>query len=302
MLSIIFAIGFSLTGPTPHTVIPSTFQDGRVFAMPLVADSMRRMVLWLDTDGSGFIRSGVVNQLHLQTATLPSGPGAYLPRFDTPDFPAISDNHGALPVLPDADATSPVYGGIDGQLGASWFADRIWLIDYVGQQLWLDHATPAYRSADAVPLTFDRAHRVPRIDVSVDGKAFAATLDTAATVVLSEKAAAFLGPAALGASLLGAPARIRATSFIRASIAAQWHAAHPQWQYLREGGVDRGVSLIRVPEVRVARVVFHNVWFSTRPGDDVFAGDPVDMKLGPTAYGTCRVLLDYVHDISAFQC
>ena len=72
--------------------------------------------------------------------------------------------------------------------------------------------------------------------------------------------------------------------------------------YVANAGVERGVSLIRVPEVRADRVVFHNVWFSTRPNDDVFHGDAVDAKLGPTAFGDCAVMLDYVHDLAGFQC
>ncbi|MGZ3540820.1 MAG: hypothetical protein ACXVAF_06465 [Vulcanimicrobiaceae bacterium] len=33
----------------------------RVFAVPAVANSLRRLHLWIDSDGSGFIRSDVVD-------------------------------------------------------------------------------------------------------------------------------------------------------------------------------------------------------------------------------------------------
>jgi hypothetical protein len=293
-MTIIFAIAFSLTTGVPHTVVPSTFVAGRVFATPLVSNSLRRMVLWLDTDGAGFIRSKAVSELRLQTTTIKGKAAAYLPRFDTLEFPSISADRGALPVLDEADVgNKPMYSEIDGQLGASGFVDRIWTIDYVNHQVWLDHAAPSYHSADAVPLIYDSTHRYPRVQLSIDGATYLGALDTAATIALSEKGASFVGD--------GLP-QVRATSFVRRSTVAGWHAAHPEWAYLAEAGIGPGVSLIRVPEVRANRVVFHNVWFTARANDDVFAGKSVDVELGPTAYGRCSVLLDYVHDVSAFQC
>ncbi len=82
----------------------------------------------------------------------------------------------------------------------------------------------------------------------------------------------------------------------------QWHAAHPDWTYIADAAYSPGISLIRIPEVHADRVTFRNVWFSTRPGDDVFQGDTVDAKLGPTAFGKCAVTIDYVHDTAGFEC
>jgi hypothetical protein len=60
--------------------------------------------------------------------------------------------------------------------------------------------------------------------------------------------------------------------------------------------------MIRVPAVSAGGVAFRDVWFSTRPNDDVFQGDTVDVKLGPSAFGNCAVTIDYVHEFAGFEC
>jgi len=286
-------VAFSLTAAIPRTELPSTFSGGRLFAMPRIADSLRRMTLWVDSDGSGFIRQSAVTSLRLQTVAGSARALAYLPRFDDP-LPPISENHGALPILDDATVTAdPIFGSVDGQLGASWLADRMWTIDYVSHHLWLDHATPSYHSADVVPLNFDRTHHFPRIDISIAGVTYRASLDTGASVALNRSAAA---------AVSNGPPAVVATSFLPRATLQRWHQAHPSWQYIGDAGATAGVSMILVPRVRANRVTFDNVWFSTRPNDDVFQGEEVQAKLGASAFGRCAVLLDYVHDISAFQC
>jgi hypothetical protein len=95
---------------------------------------------------------------------------------------------------------------------------------------------------------------------------------------------------------------VRATSFAPKNIVERWHAAHPDWQYIAEAGAVRGFALINVPQDEAAHVTFQNVWFSTRPQDDVFADDPVDVRIGPSAFDSCIVTLDYVHGDAVFSC
>jgi hypothetical protein len=271
--------------------LPATFVGGRLFVMPRLADSNRRLALWVDSDGSGFLRSGVVSKLALQTTASHT---AYLPNIDERAFPPVTGNHGALPILDDAQvAGDPIFDGIDGQLGWSWLNDRIWTIDYAGHHLYQDYSAPPYRAADRVPLAFDRDRRFPEMDVVIDGKTYRTALDTAASVALSQAAMRTLDD--------GLP-QVRAASFVPQRTLAAWHATHPEWPYLADAGATKGVSMIRVPEVRAARVAFRNVWFSTRPNDDVFEGDAVDLKVGPTAFGDCAVTIDYVHASAGFAC
>jgi len=295
----LLALAFSLSAAmVPHTELPSAFDGDRAFVMPRVADSRRRLVLWVDTDGNGFLRSNAVGELHLQTVTIldkgQTTPAAYLPSLDERGFPPVTGNHGALPILGGANvANDPIFAGIDGQLGWSWLSDRIWTIDYVGHHIYLDHTAPPYRAADRVALSFDRDHRYPALDVAIDGKTYHAALDTAASIALSSRVSSSLND--------GLPP-VRAASFIPRRTLDAWHASHPEWTYVADAGTAKGVSLIRVPEVRANRVTFHDVWFSTRPDDDVFRGDTVDLKLGPSAFARCAFTIDYVHDASAFEC
>lgn len=288
LLAVAFSFG---VGAVPHRELPATFIAGRAFVMPRVAESRRRLALWLDSGGDGLLRSTTVSQLHLETTPQHT---AYLPKLDETGFPAIAANHGALPILDDAKvADDPIFSGVDGQLGWTWLADRIWSIDYVGHHLYQDFSAPSYPSRDRVPLQFDAAGRYPDLQIEIAGTSYRAVLDTAASVALS--------PQTLQRMSDGVPA-VRATSFIPKRTLEAWHAAHPQWPYIGDAGIAKGVSMIEVPQVRADRVVFSNVWFSTRPNDDVFAGESVDAKLGPSAYGHCAVTIDYVHAEAGFEC
>jgi hypothetical protein len=284
------AFGFA-AAIVPHTELPSKFSGDRLFVAPRVANSTRRLTLWVDTDGDGFLRSGVVEQLHVKKGWMRT---AFLPPLDEPAFPPVTGNNGALAILNDAEvANDPIFAGLDGQLGWSWLSGRIWTIDYPGRHFYWDHTAPAYSAAARVPLGFPRGHRFPSLGVVIDGKNYNAALDTAATVDLSQRTLAKLND--------GIPP-VRATSFIPHRTLEAWHAAHSDWTYVEDAGASPGVALIRVPEVHAARVTFRNVWFSTRSNDDVFRGEQVDMKLGPTAYHNCTVTVDYVHDAAGFEC
>lgn len=288
----LLALAFGFAAATaPHVELPSTFSGNRLFVMPRAAQSLRRLALWVDTDGSGFLRSSTVQTLHLQTGATRT---AYLPRLDETAFPPVTGNRGALPVLDDSGVVNdPIFSGVDGQLGWTWLGNRIWTIDYAGHHLYWDRTAPNYPGSSRVPLVFDRQHRYPAMDIVIDGKTYRAALDTAASVALSQRTVARLND--------GMP-QVRAASFIPLRTLQSWHTAHPEWEYIPDAGYSSGISMIRVPVVQAARVTFRNVWFSTRPGDDVFQGEAVDAKLGPTAFRDCAVTIDYVHDAAGFEC
>ncbi|MGZ3518750.1 MAG: hypothetical protein ACXVAM_16520 [Vulcanimicrobiaceae bacterium] len=209
-----------------------------------------------------------------------------------PSFPPVKLDGGRLPILDAGQVRNdPIFAGVDGQLGGSRLSDRICTIDYVAHRLWLDSTAPAAAPADIVPLAFDREHRYPSLEIQIDGQQLHASLDTAATVALSETAMR---------TLADELPNVRATSFVPRPTLSLWHNKHPDWPYIADGGATPGIAPIRVPEVRASRVVFNNVWLSTRPGDDVFAGETIDAKLGPTAFGDRVVTIDYVRDDAVF--
>jgi hypothetical protein len=124
----------------------------------------------------------------------------------------------------------------------------------------------------------------PSVDVTIGGtERVAMSFDTAATVVLAL-------PIAKG--LNDGWGAVRATSFVTHAAMRSWHAGHPSWQFIAGAGGD-GIDLLRVPSVSIGTYRTRDVWFSTRPSDDVFEGDGVVGKIGPTAFFRTRVTLNY---------
>ena len=279
-------------------LLPAQFESGRAFAVPVSAVAHDRLVLWIDSDGSGFLTQAAVRRLRLATRAKmygPHGTFARLPAFERSAWiPKPRAFAGDLRVIAP-DASDPIFAGLDGQLGASWLQDRIWLFDYPAGQLQLLSFLPQHPDSMVIRLLFehdDRGRKIdgreyPALNLVVDGRSLRAAFDTAATVALRP---------AVAASLRDGWADVRATSFVTQALAARWHAAHPGWRFVHEASVAQGVDLINVPEVDAGPVRFRNVWFSTRPGDDVFEGEAVSVKLGPSAFGKERVILDYIDE------
>jgi hypothetical protein len=115
----LLALAFSFTASSvPHTELPSFFSGNRALVMPRVVNSTRRLVLWVDSDGSGFLRSKLVDELHLQKSTITVRGQvmqvAYLPPLEENGFPPVTGNHGALPILNDTEvANDPIFNGLD---------------------------------------------------------------------------------------------------------------------------------------------------------------------------------------------
>jgi hypothetical protein len=85
-----------------------------------------------------------------------------------------------------------------------------------------------------------------------------------------------------------------AASFIRHAAFERLRASHPQWRVERNVAVTAGIDQITVPRLHVGTTEFAEVAFTTRPGDDVFEGEPdLDGKLGSNAFQRSLVLIDY---------
>jgi hypothetical protein len=185
--------------------------------------------------------------------------------------------------------TSPLFADIDGQVGAAFFQGRSWSVDYRAGTIAQLSQLPR-PSGRVVALQFPKTNgRVadggwyPSIAVSVGGEGIRMSLDTGAAIALNER----------GIARLGSGPVIRATSFIPNATAVRWHAAHPDWPYVHDAGVEPGVNLIRAAGVSLGGVQLGPVWFSTRSNDDVFSGETVGGKLGGSAFAGKGIVLDY---------
>jgi hypothetical protein len=121
------------------------------------------------------------------------------------------------------------------------------------------------------------------VQVGIAGTGYAMNFDTAATIALNEQTLT---------ALHDGWAPVRATSFLRSDVMKRLHETHPRWPYVARAGAD-GIAMLRVPRVTIGTFIAQNVWFSTRPGDDVFEGETVAGKIGPTAFSQSSVTLDY---------
>ena len=284
--------------------IPSLFVQQRAFATPVAAADHDTLRFWLDSDGSGFIFDDVARKYGtLSDSEKSAHARSRLPLFtSSTSIPPLLANGGTLGVLSRSDVSGdPIFAGLVGQLGASWLQKRVWTFDYERSRLlWRCNGTePMHQADEEIALSFqtDASGRLmdglqyPQLTVSVDGVSYLASLDTAATVALSQS----------GLLALPKGGAVRATSFVTHALASRWHAAHPRWHYLQQAGQTRGIAAIRVPAIEAGPVRFHDVWFTTRPGDDVFEGEKEGVKLGPSAFGCCVLTIDYPRRRVIFQ-
>jgi hypothetical protein len=285
-------------------VIPAVLEGGRFFAVPRVAADGAVMKLWLDTAGDGFVFSESVARWGLPTFTdraKTTRRWTRLPAFvANASIPMPLGREGRLVVFTrDADdRKDPILAGFDGQLGASWFQDRVWTFDYRTPAVLLRDAIAGADGA-RVPLHFttgtdgQRVDHVPLLNAVVDGEIRTMSFDTAATVALNERARTRLAD--------GLPA-VRAISFIRRAVLDALRAAHPDWPAVDDVSVQPRMAAIRVPSVRIETVELGPVWFTTRPDDDVFDGEPnLVGKLGANAFVKRVVSVDYPRALLAVR-
>jgi hypothetical protein len=260
-------------GSLPGEVdLPALFTGGRPF-LTLTPPDGSRATAWLDTAGSGFITRAFATRAGLAV----TNGRAALPKFAEPVPPVGGD--GMLPVI-DPDPGDKILAGVDIQLGVSWFAGRVWTIDYRNEQI-MWHPDGHSITADAinpVPLHFP-APGYASLPVVVDGKLVEMFLDTAASVV-------------------GSTGTVYATSFITQAQFAAWHSAHVEWPVKH---IAQGVDQIEVPGVHILTIGLGDVSFTTRLGDDVFSGEHLPGKLGSNAWAFHVLMLDYKRGMAAFE-
>lgn len=252
--------------------LPALFQGGRPF-LTLTPPDGSRAIAWLDTDGSGFVTRAFAARNGLAV----TNGRAALPKFAEPLPPVGGD--GMLPVI-DPDPSDKILAGVDIQLGSSWFARRVWTIDYRNEEvMW--HPDGHSITADAInPVNLHfPSPGYPSLPVVVDGKLVEMMLDTAASVV-------------------GSTGNVYATSFITQAQFATWHSAHPEWAVKH---ISPGIDQIEVPGLHILTIGLGDVSFSTRPGDDVFSGEHIAGKLGSNAWAFHVLMIDYIRGMAAFE-
>ncbi len=281
--------------------IPARFIANRIYAAPVTARG-DTLLLYLDTGGgANMVYPRTLVRLGIRADWVHQGKD--------------SVQLVALPPL-RAEASIPMPGPIlvvapegaidgDGFLGRTWFADRIWRLDYLGHTLALLGAGTTEASPHRVPLGFQvdsagrRTTHFARIRVAIDGDSLDLLFDTGATISLTDA-----GWAALRGD--GEP-RERGTSFIAQTVFERWRQRHPDWRVVEHADQVLDMPMILVPQVRVGGYAAGPAWFTMRPDKNFhqFMSQWMDRRvegaLGGSVLRSFRVTLDYPGATATFE-
>ena len=310
---------FAAAPPSPNPcggslhgrLLPSEFIAGRIFVHWHLR-SGADLRFYLDTGGNTWVFPQALSRLGAPIDTTARngysvlsvrlssalGDAIVLPVAPGPPTAGSSDTVVVM-VSPQA---APDYGiglPVDGLLGGYWFADRVWVLDYLGQRLLFNGTAPTgpRDSACWVPLGFQiypptgqRTTQFPRIAARVDGEEIQFLLDTGARTTLTDSAWQAIG---------AAEPRQRAASFITQSRLDAWHQRHPDWPVVGRAEEGDSASMIRVPTIRVGAEEIGPVWFTARPDRSFrvfmsqYMDEPVEGSLGGSAWEYVTLILDY---------
>lgn len=146
----------------------------------------------------------------------------------------------------------------DGFLGANFFSDQTWNIDYPKQTLSVCGEARPFQENE-INLHFKtRGGKLTsfqaRIEIEIFGEKIPVLFDTGATSSYSAEAV----------KLLKMNDSVTASSFTAESLAKKWKKARPALRWIRGGDQFGAMDLIEVPEVKIAGFKVGPVWFATR--------------------------------------
>ena len=297
--------------PPDAIVIPTEFNQDRFFAVPSTPDG-RTLRLIADTGGGMFLFSDSAERQKLEVFGVSwddyKGLACHLPAFaDGKGIPSPGAKEGVIPVAP-----APVRLGlasltqdIDGILGESWFADRVWTFDFAGKKI-LFHpkgAPELPKSAVRVEMGLRkstspaRPPSYPRIQVTIAGEKTDVLLSTGCVVARTADAL----------KELGGVVAIRGASLISNSTFDRWKKEHRDWRIVANAEEGSGEPMIEVPDVSLAGIPVGKVWFTQRPDSNFrdnfsqWMDRPVDGAIGPNALRGLCITLDYPNRTAWFE-
>ncbi|MBW8756690.1 MAG: hypothetical protein JF586_03675 [Burkholderiales bacterium] len=296
----------TLAAAAPAQMLPAQFDHDRIHLVVHAPDGAP-FKAYVDSGGlDNVVAPAVVRRLKLASAgrtdvddiheELVAYP-AFLARAGVPaplDDPLF---HGRLVLQRAPVADSDLF------LGGPWLAGRIWQIDYVRHELYLDAQWRPSARDHALPMGFktdDAGRRIvqlPRIVVTVDGQPLDMLLDTGAMAQLTADSAPAFGVA---------PGTVVGAGFIMTSVFDRWRARHPDWRVIERGELIQGmtVPMIEVPKVTLAGFTVGPVWFIRR-GDANFTqgmslamDKPIVGAFGGSGLHWFHLVLDYPHAVA----
>ncbi|MDI6400820.1 hypothetical protein QLX67_02345 [Balneolaceae bacterium ANBcel3] len=288
--------------------MPAVFSEGRIFLEAVTTDH-DTLRFFTDSAESTLIYQASVESLGLVTSSIHINGQvqqvAFLPTsLDDTSLPPPLISDGLIPVRPDHRKPphhEDILGEADGILGVTWFADRIWTIDYVREELILNPSYPeiSERNNDSTtPLHFrkegdERAYHFARLDAIVAKDTLSLILKTGGSIVLSDPAL----------TQLNAPKKHIPAGLISESMYQKWVSENPDWIIYEEADRYYGSDIIEVPSVRFGSYLATNVRFAVRRDEvfedwfSAFTDKPVSGALGPDAFQHTRITIDYPNSL-----
>ncbi len=288
-------------------VIPTVFDEGRFIVTPITIDD-DTIRLIADTAGGTVMFQESVDRLKLKSMTVASDPKLRVkmpPLLKESWIPGSLEVEGTLIVATKIKQRrmANLATDLDGMLGQSWFAGKVWVFDYPAQKLMVYRQRvlqipPAAKKLEIGFLRDENGVRqinFPRITVSIGGKSHDMLLETGATAFISVEARRELGDPRSGR---------RATCFIVQSVFETWRQQHPDWQVVENADIETSGSkkgpMIEVKSMKVAGFEVGPVWFMVRPDPNYhdftsqWTDKRVDGSVGGNALRDLRVMLDYL--------
>lgn len=275
-------------------VLPAEFRDDRILIRLVTRDGVPLQLL-TDTGGGLVLTEEAVRKAGL----IPDSTEI----VENKTFPAVGlpfgNEDGVVPPLLFGGRPGKflvmsepmgLLKGLDGLIGQAWFADRIWVFDYLHKQLKYNPDVTAggwiKNSGHKVPLGFlhndqgSRMNSFPRIQAKIDGEVVDLLFDTGASMELSDQGVA--GHADDGG-------RVRGTSFITISLFQKWKRRNPGWRVVENAEQRTGLPIIEVPEVEIAGYKVGPVWFTARPDSNfhTYMSQWMDKRVEGALGGSC---------------
>jgi len=290
--------------PAPILTLPTVFDDYRFFVVPETY-AQAKLPFLTSTGDKSLIYSDVVFELRVPVLSDSGKSSVMLPPLDPKwAVPVPRGNRGQLPIVSHRYRRPYLTGQHFGILGETWFADRVWTLDYPGHIMQVrpigdlpnvpeKHKTSLGFARDNVGL---RENNLPTIRVVIGGESFWMLLNTGATAILTDEAVKTLGDKR---------PPIRAMSFIIQSQFDAWKTKH-KWRVV-ENAEKKGAPIIEVPKITIGGYEVGPVWFMARPDEyyRVTVSRSVDRTVAGAVGGNAlrffRVTLDYPESTALFE-
>ncbi len=284
--------------------LPSEFCFNRIFVCPITFDG-EQLKFYTDTGGGAMVIEPVIVQklnLPMFKSQMKDGEEGNFIKF--PKF----KNEASIPMGSNSDELL-VMSGIPwghGLLGQSWFADKVWYIDYPKNEMGYSDANNHYNTDGyhSTPIGFKdesngkRPVSFPRVQAKIDGELINFLFDTGATVQLNDAAINVLG---------NGEGKLRGTSFITQSIFDRWRERHPDWLVINNADQFGNNSMIQVPSVEIAGLKSGLVWFTARPDSNFhdYMSQMMDFQvegaLGGSLFKYYSIIIDYHNSLAYFK-